>query len=103
MERDRVVSAARRWAVAEHGQDSGFAQWYWDVGRDDVYPEAYAAWLGSPERIERWAERYGVLPPTTRGFARWYTQTGRTDPWADAYEVFRSTPASEIVAELKAR
>lgn len=102
VQRARTVSEARRWVTGEHDHDDGFAQWYWDAGRDDGYPEAYAAWLASPERIERWAERHGVFPPRTRGFARWYVRTGRTDSWAQAYEVYRSTPAAEIVAELRA-
>lgn len=101
MERDRVVSAALRWVTREHGQDDGFAEWYWGAGREDSYPGAHVAWLASPARIERWAERHGVFPPRTRGFARWYVRTGRTDSWTQAYEVFRSTPSAAIVAELK--
>lgn len=97
----RVLGAAQQWVVREHGRDDGFTEWYWNSGRGDTYAVAYADWLASPERIERWAERHGVLHPTTRGFARWYSRTGRTDSWAEAYEVFRGTPASEIVAGLR--
>lgn len=98
--RKKIVMSARHWMTREHGRDDGFAEWYWNAGREDEHSEAYAAWLTSPARIEWWAERNGIF--VGKSFARWYLKTGRTDPWSQAYEVFRSTPPAVIVAELKA-
>lgn len=80
------ADAARRWTAAEGVEDRGFADWY-GATRSDTYADAYAVWLKSPARIERWAERSGSY--IGKGFARWYIETERTDPWAAAYELYR--------------
>ncbi|WP_030248200.1 hypothetical protein [Streptomyces sp. NRRL S-455] len=91
-ERNKRIAAARQWETAQGKPDAGFPKWYEDTGRTDSYAEAYAAWLVSPAKIERWAERSGIF--VGRGFARWYIETDRTDSYADAYEIYRERRAA---------
>lgn len=65
------------------------------------HTDAYAAWLASPARIERWAERSGIF--VGRGFARWYLAEGRADSFATAYEEYRAMLHAEIEADRKRR
>lgn len=95
-ERRKRIAAARQWETAQGKPDAGFPEWYEDTGRTDDYAAAYAAWLVSPGKIERWAERNGIF--IGKGFARWYIDTDRTDPYADAYEVYRTMVLSEAEA-----
>lgn len=101
-ERQRDIDAARRWA-ANAGKNSrdGFPEWCGDPKWRGGYAAAHEAWLTSPARIERWAERSGIF--VGRGFARWYLAEGRTDTFAEAYEVYRAMLNAEIEADRKRR
>jgi hypothetical protein len=100
-ERRKRIAAARQWETAQGKPNAGFSEWYEDTGREDDYAAAYAAWLISPAKIERWAERNGIF--VGRGFARWYIETERTDPYAEAYEEYRDMRHADVQAGRERR
>jgi len=88
VERRKIETGARAWAQARRIDNDGFATWYADSWREDEYATAYAEWLGTPDRIEWWAERNGIF--VGRGFSRWYFRENRTDPYEEAYSVYKA-------------